>query len=211
MTFSERLPMKKLLLKTALLTVAVTVILSMSLFGIMSLLAPSVMMDFTANIGLKSISGDYAYQEYERSGSIDCLARSFIVSADAGHNRTAEKRFDLLYAREDFGEFCAEQDKHSGLMAPVHYSYRGYVCGLGAYVRYRTAENDAEKAAAVQLAIDETDPAFPQGNSTLVLAVKAAAAEDTQLCEALLAQMQAAQFESSEDYRNIIRMLEEAV
>lgn len=213
--------MKKLIFKTIILTLAVVVILAMSVFGIMSLLAPTTMMDLTFRLGLTQISGDYAYQEYERSHDIYYLARSFIISADAGHNRTAEKRFDLLLERQDFSEFCEEQDKATekeleklpaGIPPAVReYTYRGYVFGLGAFVKYRLAGSDEARESAIELAIEETAQAFPSGNSTVVLAVKAAEAKDTGLCTALIARMEEAEFEDSALYQDIVHMLEEAV
>ncbi len=104
--------MKKIILKTALITFGVTVILAIAVFGITSFCAPSAMMNFTASLGMESISGDYAYQEYERSGNLECLSRSFIIAAEKKDNRTANDRFTVLYGedgserREEFEAFC---------------------------------------------------------------------------------------------------------
>ena len=78
------------------------IILAVAAFGMASLIAPAAMMRFTAGIGLTTMSGDYAFQEYERSGDIACLARSFIISADAKNYRTAASRFSVLYDKDEF-------------------------------------------------------------------------------------------------------------
>lgn len=74
--------MKKTITRTALITLGITLIVAIAVFGIVSFCLPSVMMDFTASLGMKSLSGDYAFQEYERSGNIDCLVRSFVIAAE---------------------------------------------------------------------------------------------------------------------------------
>ncbi len=199
---------KKIFWKTIILTLCAVFILAVSAFGIASLLAPEAMMDFTASIGLESISGDYAYQEYERSGDVACLARSFIVSADMKNDRTAEDRFARLYEHESFSEYCAEQDeavsKQEGLTG---YSYRSYVCGLAARVRYRLSDEKTEEEV-IEFALSETGKNFPQGNPMVALTVEAARAEDTEFCRRLSESLRGGGFEESKDYLNMIKILE---
>ena len=202
---------KKIVLKTIVLTLCVVFILAVSAFGIVSLLAPQTMMDFTASIGLDSISGDYAYQEYERTGDVACLARSFIVSADMKNDRTAEDRFTRLYEHEEFSEFCAEQDsaisKEEGRSG---YTYRGYVCGLAARVKYRLASADTEEEV-IDFALSETGKSFPQGNPLVALTVEAAKAQDTEFCGLLITRIRGGGFEESADYKNMIKILEDVI
>lgn len=76
--------MKKLILKTAFITLGVTIVLAFAVFGIVSLVAPAQMMELTLSLGLERIGADYAYQEYERSGDTVYLARAFEICATEG-------------------------------------------------------------------------------------------------------------------------------
>ena len=98
--------MKKLILKTIFITCGIALMLLFAVFGIVSLWAPSAMMNFTASLGMETVSGDYAFQEYERSGNISCLARSFLIASRHKDDRNADQRFEILFGLEGFGEFC---------------------------------------------------------------------------------------------------------
>lgn len=202
--------MKKLILKTAFITLGVTIVLAFAVFGIVSLVAPAQMMELTLSLGLERIGADYAYQEYERSGDTVYLARAFEICATEGYDdQTADDRFGLLY--EDQDAFAALCEKRNGQVAEevgVRYDYRGYVVGLGACVKYRLAGDDAERAAAIQLAVSETDASFPAGNPVIALAVEAAGRNDAAFCNQLLTAVQAGNFEETTDYINIVKILE---
>ena len=68
--------MRKIILKTALITLGVVIVLAVAAFGIASLCVPAAMSDLTYSLGMEAISSDYAFQEYERSGSLAYLSRS---------------------------------------------------------------------------------------------------------------------------------------
>ena len=81
--------MRKIVFKTIFITLGIVLILAISAFGILSFAAPKAMMNFSASLGLDAISGDYAYQEYRRSGDIDYLAYAFEVAANEGRPAAA--------------------------------------------------------------------------------------------------------------------------
>lgn len=201
--------MKKLILKTILITCAVSVMLIFALFGVLSFWAPSVMMDFTASLGMETVSGDYAFQEYERSGSVSCLARSFVIASKHGKDKTAEKRFDLLYENENLSAFCTEQDGvDRGEGVPAH-SYYDFLCGQGACVKYRLADSEIDKGIACAFAVEKTDESFPAGNPVIALAVYLVKAEDTDGARILAEEMQKKTFSTENGhYENIIALLE---
>ncbi|MGN1077299.1 MAG: hypothetical protein ACI4ST_02170, partial [Candidatus Gallimonas sp.] len=157
--------MKKLVLKTAIITFVVTAVLAIAAFGVTSFLAPSVMMRFTASLGLESVSGDYAYQEYERSGDLSYLARSFLIAADRDSDKKANERFTVLYGedgserREAFSAYCAEYtvDDSSLPESARGLEYRMYLCGRAAVVRYRLADGAEAEGAVCDFAVSETD------------------------------------------------------
>ena len=63
--------MKKLVLKTALITFGAAVLLGVLILMILCFAAPKTMMDFTASMGMDGLSGNFAYSEYERSGDLE--------------------------------------------------------------------------------------------------------------------------------------------
>ena len=135
--------MRKIILKTAFITLGVVIVLAVAAFGVASLCVPAAMSDLAYSLGMEAISSDYAYQEYERSGDLAYLARSFELAATHGRDEQAEERFDILYASDGFADLCAQRDAQIPPVVvegeQITYSYRDYVCGLEACVMYRLA------------------------------------------------------------------------
>ena len=188
--------------------------MAVAVFGIVSFCFPYVMMDFTASLGMKNLSGDYAYQEFERSGKIDCLARSFIIAAEEERDRTAENRFVILYgvddseARDRFNEYCASYDVDSSNAGNVEVSMRSYILGLASRVKYRLAKTSEEKRQDVcDFAIQATDKSFPQGNPVVYLAIEAVENEDGAFCAMLCTQLESAGFQENADFTTIVKLL----
>lgn len=201
--------LKKLVLKTAVITFGVSLILLLSTFGVLSLYTPYFMADLTASIGLESMSGDYCFQEYERSGKIEALARSFEIAASKGADRKASDRFLLLYENEGFSDYCQKVDEgisHDGNLPS--YQYRFYVCGLNARVQYRLSKTDEEKLAVCEFAVKETDKSFSVGNPVMYLATESAKRKDADFSALLRGEMEKAEFEQNEFYRDTIKLLE---
>ena len=195
--------MKKVILKTALITLGVALILAISVFGIVSLSAPYAMMKFTASMGLDSVSGDYAFQEYERSGDIDCLVRSFLIAAESESYSRAKERFGKMQEEgEKVEAYFKEASVPTGEGIPA-YSFRDYVMGRAACVKYALEEEDA-----ISFAVAETKEAFPEGNPVAALTAAAASAKDKETCAALLAAVRAKNFEASAYYNSVIKILE---
>ena len=197
--------MKKVILKTALITLSVALILAVSVFGIVSLSAPYAMMKFTASMGLDSVSGDYAFQEYERSGNIECLVRSFLIAAEDENYTGAKERFGKMQEEKEkveayFAEAKAPSETDDRIPA---YSLRDYAMGRAACVKYALKEEDA-----VSFAVAETGEAFPEGNPVAALTVAAAGAKDKETCAALLAAIRAKNFAPSAYYNQIVTILE---
>ncbi len=206
---------RNLIFKTIFITFGVALILAIAVFGIVSLAAPATMMRFTDSLGLTQVSGDYAFQEYERSGSMDCLARSFIISAEHKRYSTAEKRFDALVGEERFEEYCTEQDEklssageEDGVLFEAG-TYRSYIFGLASRVKYHLAKTEEERAAVITFALNETDKAFPSGNPAIALATEAAKEKDKEFCAALISALKEGGFTNTADYTAVINFLQE--
>lgn len=175
--------MKKLILKTAIITFGVALVLAISIFGIVSLCAPAAMMGLCDSLGLEGLCGDYAFREYERSGDLDCLTRSFFIAAERGDDEAAKERFDALVKDGDFSSYCEKQDDlvvydSDGVTELERVGYGDHLFAVAVCVEYRLASSDAEKDAALLLAEEHTSKAFPSGNPLLMLSVEAAQKKD---------------------------------
>lgn len=206
--------MKKLILKTAIITFGVTLILAISVFGIVSFCAPSVMMDLAASLGLESISGDYAYEEYLRSGDLEYLARSFVVSAENGDDADARARFELLIGDEEAFEALCEGRKapDPSVSGGQELSFRQYIYLRAVGVKYRLARTGEEKSEAADLAVSsllKEGKTFTPYNSVVALMLEAVNANDAPFCSVLLGKLESAGFEENADYLNIVTILEE--
>ncbi len=207
--------MKRTITRTALLTLGITIIIAIAVFGIVSFCVPSVMMDFTASLGMKSLSGDYAYQEYERSGNIDCLVRSFVIAAEKENDRIADDRFEVLYGedgseqRDKFEAYCDGYKVDSSEAGNVSVTMRSYILGLASRVKYRLAKTSEEKRESVcAFAVQATDKSFPSGNPVIYLSVEAVEKRDGAFCKLLLENIGDADFEHNKDYQKIVGLLE---
>jgi len=207
--------MKKTILKTALITLGVTMILVIAAFGIMSFCAPKAMMKFTASLGMESISGDYAYQEYERSGDMDCLARSFVIAAENKDNRAANERFGQFYGQEgserrsEFETFCAEY-KVEPVQGGVSVSYRNYILGLASCVKYRLAKTADARTEACDFALSQTAE-FTADSPAVALALETVSEKDKEFAELYLGKIREKKFEQNKTYTDIVKFLEATI
>lgn len=207
--------MRKTITRTALITLGITLVMAIAVFGIVSFCFPYVMMDFTASLGMKSLSGDYAYQEFERSGNVNCLVRSFVIAAEKEKDRIADDRFTILYgedeseARDKFNEYCDSYEIDTSEEGNVEVSMRSYLLGLASRVKYRLARtSDDKKKEVCEFALGVTDQSFPQGNPVVYLAVEAVERNDDAFCKLLREEIEKYDFEQNTNYHNIIKLLE---
>ncbi len=178
--------MRKIVFKTIFITLGIVLILAISAFGILSFAAPKAMMNFSASLGLDAISGDYAYQEYRRSGDIDYLAYAFEVAAVEGRPAAAAERFEEFYENEGFASYCTEQDGQELGEDIPKLNYRSYACGLGACALYAVAETDEEKLEVYTFALSETSEEFEPSNPVVSLALATSEADDAEFCGIIL-------------------------
>ena len=141
-------------------------------------------------MGLDAISGDYAYQEYRRSGDINYLAYAFEVAANEGRPDAAAERFEEFYENEGFTDYCKAQDGEDLGEDIPKLNYRSYACGLGACALYAVAETDEEKLEVYTFALSETSGEFEGNNPLCSLSSAAAGAGDAAFCKTILDNMQ---------------------
>ncbi len=199
--------MKKLILKTALITFWTAVACGAVLLLILDLAAPKFMMDFTGSLGMKSVSANYAYDEYERSGDPAYLARAFLILENNGEDKKALVRWEELYESEGFGAYC-ETGAPEGEDLPA-YSYRDYLTGCAARLKYRLSGSSAAgKTAALTFALSETKPTFPQGNPVIALSAEAMKKEDGAFLGEIYGALSDPIFERNAEYTRLMKQLE---
>ena len=178
--------MRKVVFKTIFITLGIVLILAISAFGILSFAAPKTMMNFASSLGLDAISGDYAYQEYRRSGDINYLAYSFEVAAVEGRPDSAAERFEEFYKNEGFDDYCTAQDGQELGEDIPKVNYRSYACSLGAEAMYKVAGSDEAKLEVYDFALSETSEEFEPSNPVMSLALAASEADDAEFCGVIL-------------------------
>lgn len=176
--------MNKLILKTALITLACVLALALLLFGIFSLFVPSVMVSLTDKLGMESACARYSAAVYEKSGAIDDLAVAVERNYGAGRYEAAAEYGAELLQRDDFDSYSASRDADSlGLTA----SYAQYAAGIVSVAQYYSGDTDA----AVRTAFDACGIAFPQNNAAVYLIDAAMNVRaDTAACRVLLTRLQ---------------------
>lgn len=208
--------MKKLVLKTALITFIAACVVLLSLFGIMSLAAPVAMMNITASLGLGGMSSDYAYEAYGRNEEIGYLARAAEVAYANGNYKKADDRFKELIAHQSFKEYSESRDRDAGAFEGAHTAgtYRAYIYSSASCAKYHLAETEEEKSETINFAIDNTEKNFPEYNAVIALAVEARRAENAEFCgmlkDALKDAVDRGRFDGDNtDLNNVIKFLED--
>ena len=176
--------LNKLILKTALITLACVLALALLLFGVFSLFVPSVMVSLTDKLGMESACARYSAAVYEKSGAIDDLAVAVERNYGAGRYEAAAEYGAELLQRDDFDSYSAARDADSlGLTA----SYAQYAAGIVSVAQYYSGAADA----AVRTAFDACGIAFPQNNAVVYLIDAAMNVRaDTAACRVLLTRLQ---------------------
>ena len=213
--------MKKLILKTALITLGVTIIVAVSLFGILSFCAPASMMRFFDSLGLENISGDYAYQEYQNSKDIAFLVRAFEVAAEHKNDSVADARFTELCGeagseqRKAFYAYCEKRNKENLPAGVPDYDYRAYLFGRAACVKYRLATTEEEFEAVADFAIgyaqNEEGGRLSVESPVVVLAIEAIDAGDGRFCIIFLNKLEKSGLDrENAHFERIVNFLKEA-
>ncbi len=202
--------MKKLVLKTALITLCSAVLAGALVIMILCFAAPRAMMEFTASLGMESLSGNFAYSEYGRSGDLTCLARSYLIALEEGDDAKALERWEKLYAdRDAFSAYCRDGKPETDELPA--YSYRDYLTGSAARMKYRLAGDGAEKAEVLDFAFSETEKSFPEGNPVVALSAEAISRQDKAFAGEIYSRLNASDFEQNQDFMRLKEALENAV
>ncbi len=187
--------MKKIILKSALMTLGIVVGFAVVLFAVLSLGFPSTMAGWCEQVGNYKLAVRYAVLAYSYSGKIDDLARCVNNSVLAEDNSLIIEYGVKLIDDEEFDDYCASADAEFSEAYPgISYSYCQYIYGCVAGAYYEMGELESALAFAVE-ALDEdfdrsafvlsengeydiTLSSFPRSNALGSLGLKVISNED---------------------------------
>lgn len=160
--------MKKIIIKTAMITLASVIVLLALAFGIASLAFPKNMSQICENMGNYKLAASYAERQYSYTGSTEDLYRCTRLYIRIGDRSNTIKYCKKLVEKEDFKECCASD---------VQYIYGNYATSL-----YLSGKGDE----AVVIAEKSIADGFEIPNAYADLTVKAVEKEDKEFGQKLL-------------------------
>ncbi len=123
--------MKKLILKTVLITLACVIGLLAILFGVFAIFFPSILAKTADNLGNYDVAIHYYEKQYQKTEDLDDL---FVLcqKLDVKESPESAKEYLSIMVRSDgFVDFCLEQDKISAEdIACGEYLTSKYVCAI---------------------------------------------------------------------------------
>ncbi len=105
--------MKKLILKTSLITVGAIVALIFIVYGVFALFFPIKIANFLDNIGLEGLSASYYQLHYESTGDVNDLGFLCVKIDEEENPQLAEKFLILLVQDVEFENYLEQFDKNS--------------------------------------------------------------------------------------------------
>ncbi len=120
--------MKKLVIKTTLITLISTICALIITFGALCLFAPATVAGFFDGVGNYSASVFFYERQYEKSGDINDLDKLLVKVYGAKDYALSEKYSKMLIEHKHFDEFC--QSKPASTVSNVEYYYGCYALSL---------------------------------------------------------------------------------
>lgn len=148
--------MSKIIIKSALITLAVVAGCAVAVFGILSLGFPGTLCGWCEQLGNYGFAARYASLYYAYTGNIADLGRCVEDSILAGDDGYVIKYCPELVDHGEFADYCALRDENingsiSGNegFSGVVFSYRQYTFGALASAYYREGETELALGTAV--------------------------------------------------------------
>lgn len=134
--------MNKLILKTALITIAALAVAALAVFSLWILCSPQTMATSCEKTGNYSFAVTCADLRYKYTNNVGDLARCAEDSILSGNDSRIVNYGAKLIDDEKFSQLCTEKDK---LLSNTEYGsytlgYKNYICGHVAAAYYRTGE-----------------------------------------------------------------------
>lgn len=198
--------MKRLILKTAGITLAVIVGLAVLIFGGVTLFAPGAMVPLCRITGSYGMAAWYAGLEYDKTQDIGDL-QSVIYLSDLSHRYDRLVEYcPAMLGHAEFEAFCEETDRTENSPYVDLGGYRTFVYSVYVEALYRTGD----QTTALTVAADETAKSgYTEINP--VRALISCAAEDKPFLAEILARLEFLTVPSGqEDLNRDIAMLQQA-
>ena len=106
--------MKKLILKTALITLAVFIAAVAGAYLMTALFAPVTLAEFYGKAGNYSLTVKYCERQYNKTGDFDDLVKLCSVLDEKRDSERVKKYVAEFTADEKFAEYCEKSDADSG-------------------------------------------------------------------------------------------------
>lgn len=202
--------MLKVIVKTAVKTLVILIIVGALGFGIVSLATPGVMAYAFEQCGAYSVAAGYASIQYKYTGKVDDLDRCFRDCVAAGNDKGCVRFGTELIKDPRFAEYCERMNESLSDTMPDNYGkgvdYAQYVYGKTACARYSSGES-AEAVKLVEEGLRHTQ-GFPYNNAAVELCVKAAEKSDAETKSKLLEIIsKITPAESESDYYNKVKKI----
>ncbi len=110
--------MKKVLIKTAVLTFVAVILLTVLVFSALSIFSPGVMADFTENLGMDKLSLSFSVRKYENTEDLSDLHTVLFKANDLENYSLLVEYSETMTKDSDFLSFCERQNV----------GYKDYIC-----------------------------------------------------------------------------------
>ena len=184
--------MKKLIIKTCILTLIIILAVGFSIFGIVSVTSPSIIANTAFNLGAKNTCVTYTIKQYEKSKDVKDLLLLVKRSAWAKDYSSTSKYAPLLLSDEGFYDYLVSDP-----------TLENYVASLLVESLYKT--NNIEKFIDVAFS-------YYKGNSgpnTLRVAI-VTAKDDTETLAVILKKLRAIE-NKTEETNNLIEQINQRI
>jgi tetratricopeptide (TPR) repeat protein len=137
--------LKKLVLKTTIITLAAIIGAFMITFGVLIMATPKTVAGIFDDIGGYSASVFFYEKQYDKTGSIEDLAVLVDKLDMEEEPLKVEGYLETLLSREDFKEYCEKKDANKPTLTTKEYYYGNYVIVLIQNGRFDKAVEVADK------------------------------------------------------------------
>ena len=102
--------MKKLIIKTAAITLAAIILTALLIYGALAAFSPKSLAEFYDNAGNAGLAREYYARTYEKSGDINDLYVFCVKADEKGDAAKSAKYLEVITDKQDFEEFCRDKD-----------------------------------------------------------------------------------------------------
>ena len=122
--------MKKLVVKTAIITLASLICTLLIAFGALAVCAPNYLGRVFDGTGNHSVAVFFYEKQFEKTGNIDDL-NTLVLKLDVkGDSQKAEKYYKKIIEHSDFVSLCQSQNSQNGLVGAKDFYVGQYVLSL---------------------------------------------------------------------------------